>query len=54
MLNPQKIGHEHFFKDLSTSPVRCSHFTLGNPKKSFFNIVIHILQITYVTSEENK
>jgi len=21
--------------DLSTSPVRCSHFTLGNPKKSF-------------------
>jgi len=29
-------------------------FTLGNPKKSFFNIIIHILQIIYVISEENK
>jgi len=27
---------------------------LGNPKKSFFNIIIHILQIIYVSSEENK
>jgi len=32
--------------------VRCSHFTLGNPKKSFFST--HILQIIYVASEENK
>jgi len=34
MLNPEKIWHEHF-TDLSTSPVRCSHFTLGNPKSHF-------------------
>jgi len=25
--------------DLSTSPVRCSHFTLGNPKKSFLTVL---------------
>ena len=24
---------------MSTSPVRCSHFTLGNPKKVMFNII---------------
>jgi len=29
---------------LSASPVRCSHFTLGNLNMSFFNIIIHILQ----------
>jgi len=34
LLNPEKIWHEHL-TDLSTSPVRCRHFTLGNPKKSF-------------------
>ena len=38
--------------DLSTSPVRSSHFTSGNPKQSFFIIFIHILQIIYVISEE--
>jgi len=34
MLNPEKIWHEHI-TELPTSPVRCSHFALGNPKKSF-------------------
>ena len=53
MLNPEKIWHEHL-TDLPNPPVRCSHFTLGNQKKSFFNIIIHILQIIYVSSEENK
>jgi len=38
--------------DLSTSPVRSSHFTSENPKQSFFIIFIHILQIIYVISEE--
>jgi len=52
-LNPEKTWHEHV-TDFCTSPVRCSHFTLGNPKKSFFNIIIHIRQIIYVTSKENK
>jgi len=33
-LNPEKIWHE-CLTDLSTSPVGCSHFTSGNPKKSF-------------------
>jgi len=37
---------------MSTSPVRCSHITLGNPKV-IFNIIIHILQIIYVSAEEN-
>ena len=36
LLNPEKILHEHL-ADLSSLPVRCSHFTLRNPKKSFFN-----------------
>jgi len=35
MLNPKKIRHERFTY-MSTSPARCSHFTLGNPKKSHF------------------
>ena len=38
MLNPVKIWHENL-TDLSTSPVRCSHFTLGNPKKSFSTVL---------------
>ena len=29
------------FTDLYTSPVTCSHFTLGNPKKVIFNSIIH-------------
>jgi len=52
VLNPEKIWCEHL-TDLSTSPVTCSHFTLGNPEKSFFNNIIPILQIIYVISEEN-
>jgi len=31
-LNPEKVWHENL-TDLSTSPVRCSYFTLENPKK---------------------
>jgi len=38
MLNPKKIWHENL-TDLSTSPVRCSHFTLVNPKKSFSTVL---------------
>ena len=40
VLNPEKIWHQHLVH-LPTSPVYCSHFTLGNPKKSFFNSIIH-------------
>jgi len=32
----------------------CSHFTLGNPKKSLFKSIIHTYLIIYVISEENK
>jgi len=46
-------------------PVRRSHFTLGNPKKDFSTLFsythtrltalyFHILQIIYVSSEENE
>ena len=37
-LNPEKIWHENL-TDLSTSPVRYSHFTLGSPKMSFSTIL---------------
>ena len=53
MLNPEKIRHEDL-THLSTSPVRCTHFTVGKPKKSFFSNIIHILKIIHATSEENK
>ena len=52
-LNPEKIWHANLTY-LSTSPVRCSYSTLGNRKKVIFNIIIHMLQIIYVISEENK
>ena len=39
---------------MSTSPVRCSHFTLGNPKSQFQQYCSCILLIIYVMSEENK
>jgi len=39
MLNPEKISHEHL-TDLSISLARCSHFTLGNPKKSHFSTLL--------------
>ena len=38
VLNHEKIWHEHL-TDLSISPVRCSHFTLGNPKMSFSTLL---------------
>jgi len=37
MLNPE--NWQENLTALSTSPVRCSHFTLGNPKKSFSTIL---------------
>ena len=40
LLNPEKIWHTNLAY-LSISPVRCSHFTFGNPKKSF-SIVLFI------------
>jgi len=40
VLNPEKIRHQ-YLAHLLTSPVYCSLFTLGNPKKSFFNSIIH-------------
>jgi len=51
MLNPEKIWHE-YLTDLSTSPIRCSHFTLGN-SQSFFNIIIHTLYIIFVINIKN-
>jgi len=51
-LNPEKIWHENL-TDLSNSPVSCSHFTLGNPKK-FQQYYSYILLIIYVISEKTK
>ena len=39
-LNPEKIWH-HIACTLLTSPVYWCHFTLRNPKKSFFNSIIY-------------
>jgi len=39
MLNPEKIWHKNL-RSLSTSPARCSYFTLGNPNV-IFNSIIH-------------
>ena len=39
MLISEKIWHEHL-TDLSTSLVRCSHFTLGNPKSHFSTLLL--------------
>jgi len=47
VLNPEKIWHENL-TDLSTSPVRCSHFTLRNPKSHFQQYYSNILLSIYV------
>ena len=53
-LNPKKIWHQQLAY-FPTSPVYCSHFTLKNPKNSFFQqYYLYILQIIYVIWEENK
>ena len=39
-LNPEKIWHQQLVQ-LPTSPVYCSHFTLGNQKKVIFSSIIH-------------
>jgi len=52
VLNPEKIDK---LVHLPTLLVYCSHFTLGNPEKSFFKIIIHTyFRLFYVISEENK
>jgi len=38
--NPEKIRHQQVIH-LPTLPVYCNHFTLENPKSSFFNSIIH-------------
>ena len=51
VLNPEKIWHQQLVH-LPTSPVYCSHFTLGNPKKSFFNSIIHTYFRLYILSQK--
>jgi len=53
VLNPEKIWHENL-TSLSTSFVRCSYFTLGNPKSHFQLYYSNMHLITYIISEENK
>ena len=52
VLNPEKIWHQQLVH-LPTSPVYWATLP-WHTKKSFFNSIIHILQIIYVISEENK
>jgi len=51
MLNPEKICHEHL-TDLSTLPVTCSHFTLGNPKKSFSTFLFMYFRLSTLTQKK--
>ena len=46
-LNPENISHENL-TGLSTSSVRCSYFTLGNPKKVIFMGIIHTYTSDYL------
>jgi len=48
-VNPEKFSHENL-TGLSTSPVGCSHLTVGNPKV-IFNSIIHtyIMDVFYNT-----
>ena len=50
MLNPEKIWHENL-TDVPTSPVRCSHFTLGN-QKVIFNSIIHTYLWLFMLSQK--
>jgi len=47
MLNSEKIWHKNL-TDVSISTVRCSYFTLGNPKSHFQQYYSYILVIIYV------
>ena len=47
MLNPEKIKLTLNVTGLSTSPVRCSHFTMGNPK-NLFSTVLFIYNSDYL------
>ena len=51
VLNPEKIWHQQLVH-LPTSPVYCSHFTLGNPKVIFQQYYSFILPISYVISKK--
>jgi len=51
LLNPEKIWHQQIVH-LPTSPVYCSHFTSGNPKKSFFNSIIHTYSRLFTLSHK--
>ena len=53
VLNPEKIWRQQLVH-LPTSPVYCSHFTLGNPKKVIFQQYYPYIHIIYVISVENK
>ena len=46
MLNPEKTWHEHL-THLSTSPVRCSHSSLGNLEKNYFDQKINSIIYAY-------
>jgi len=47
VLNPEKIWHYQLVP-LPTLPVYCSHFTLRNPKKSYFSTVLFIHTSDYL------
>jgi len=47
--NHERILHKQLI-DLSTSPVRCKHFTFGNPKKVIFDSTSDYLR--YLTRKQ--
>ena len=51
VLNLEKIWHQQLVY-LPTSPVYCSHFTLGNPKKVIFNSIISAYFRLFASSQK--
>jgi len=52
MLNPEKIWHD-YLTDLSTSPARCSHFTLGNPKSHISTLLFIYFRLPQMRTYSN-
>ena len=51
MLNPEKIWHGHLI-DLSTSLVRCGHFTLGKSKSHFSTLLFIYLRLLILSQKK--
>ena len=49
----RKFDTHEYLTHLSTSPVRCSHFTLGNPKSHFSTVLFIIFRLSAFSKEND-